>query len=149
VALSDELLRTAAREAGRALVDVELVDRSIVVGRQTATGAYTPVLPDYRQLINELADPAALVDLDGLRLGPLQRPAAPAPVQVFLVRFSSHWDALFAGAEGLGATLPPRPVAAELQPQLARDLRALEQREQPGLGVGHSLTALVVAGADG
>lgn len=142
------LLRAAAREAGRTLAGLELVDRSIVVGRHTATGAYTPGLPDYRQLVNELADPTTLVDLGPLRLGPLQRPAAPAPVQAFFDRFASRWDARLADAERSAATLSEERVAEELQPQLARDLRALEQHEQPGLGVGHSLTALVVAAPD-
>ncbi len=144
-----ELLRAAASNAGRELLRLELVDRSIVVGRHTATGAYTPDLPDYRRLVNELADPEVEVDLGLLRLGPLARPAAPPSVEAFFSDFCARWDQHLATAEQASRALPGDRVAAELQPRLAHDLRALEQDHQPGLGVGHSLTALLVAAPDG
>ena len=144
-----ELIEAAARDAGRTLTRTEPVDRSIAVGRHTATGDYTPGLRDLRQLVNDLADPLVLVDLDALMLHELELPPAPEPVERFLASFTARWEGLLASARGEAVHLPPKRVAAELQPRLAEDLLAMEHAAQPGLGVGHSLTALVVAAPDG
>ena len=144
-----ELIEAAARDAGRTLSRLELVDRSIVVGRHTATGAYTPGLRDLRQLVNDLADPHTLVDPSALLLSDLDLPPAPEPVERFLATFIARWEELLAAAGRAAAALPAERVAAEAQPRLAEDLLAMEHEAQAGLGVGHSLTALVVAAPDG
>lgn len=143
----DALVRTAAEAAGCDLASIELVDRSLVVGRHTATGEYTPGLRNYRQLINQLTDPDRLVALDDLRLGDLALPRAPGPVLRFFDRFVSRWDARIDRAAVASRGRTDTEVAGTLQPALAADLNALELAEQPGLGVGHSLTATVVAAA--
>ncbi len=141
------LLRAAADTAGCHLDRIALVDRSIVVGRHTATGEYTPGLRNYRQLVNDLADVETVVDLAELRLGDLDLdlPAGPTPVRTFFQRFAARWDATVTAASASAAGMSEARVAAELQPALARELLLLELKSQPGLGVGHSLTATVVA----
>jgi len=140
----ETLVRTAAAVAGCQLDRVALVDRSIVVGRHTATGEYTPGLRNYRRLVNELADVEVLVDLAELRLADLALPDGPAEVRTFFQRFAADWDARLTAASTAAAGVPDGRVAAELQPALARELLLLEQGSQPGLGLGHSLTATVV-----
>ena len=145
----EELVRAAADAAGCALARVDLVDRSLVVGRHTGTGEYTPGLRPYRRLLNELADPAELVDLAQLRLGDLELPEGPAPVRGFLDDFRARWDERVGATETAARGRPSEEVAAELQPALAAELRAVELTSQPGLGVGHSLTATVVTAPGG
>lgn len=138
------LVRSAAREAGCSLDRVTLTDRSLVVGRHTGTGEYTPGLRPYRKLLNDLADPAALVELELLRLGDLVLPDAPAEVTAFWTSFAARWDHDLEQATADAAGRDPAEVAAVLQPRLAERLRRLECGAQPGLGVAHSLTATVV-----
>ncbi len=140
----DALLRQAAEVAGCELDRIELVDRSLVVGRHTATGEYTPGLRNYRQLLNDLADPDTLVEVADLRLGDVELPDAPAAVTRFFAGFVARWDARIELAQAEARGRDDREVAATLQPALAEDLQALELAAQPGLGVGHSLTATVV-----
>lgn len=145
----EALVRSAAGTAGCHLDRIALVDRSIVVGRHTATGEYTPGLRNYRQLVNDLVDVETLVDLAELRLGDLALPDAPAPVRAFFERFAARWDARLTAASTAAAGVSEARVAAELQPALARDLQRLELESQPGLGIGHSLTATVVTAPRG
>ena len=140
----DALLREAAEVAGCELDRIELVDRSLVVGRHTATGEYTPGLRNYRQLVNDLADPDTLVEMAELRLADVELPEAPEPVARFFAGFVARWDARITAAQVEARGRNDREVAADLQPALATDLKALELTSQPGLGVGHSLTATVV-----
>jgi SAM-dependent methyltransferase len=145
-----EELLSAAADAARCRLDrIALVDRSIVVGRHTATGEYTPGLRNYRQLVNDLADADTLVDLHELRLGDLALPDGPTPVHAFFERFAARWDERLTAASTAAAGVADARVAAELQPALARELRSLELTSQPGLGVGHSLTATVVTAPGG
>jgi SAM-dependent methyltransferase len=145
----EALLTAAADAAGCRLDRISLVDRSIVVGRHTATGEYTPGLRNYRQLVNDLADPETVVDLQELRLGDLPLLDGPAPVHAFFERFAARWDERVAAASAAAVGVADDRVAAELQPALARELRSLELTSQPGLGVGHSLTATVVTAPRG
>jgi SAM-dependent methyltransferase len=138
------LVRAAAERAGCALDRIDLVDRSIVVGRHTGTGEYTPGLRPYRQLVNDLADADIEVELDQLRLGDLDLTGGPSEVDAFLASFSARWDAVLDRAEAAAAGRPADEVAGVLQPRLAEELRQLEVGAQPGLGVAHSLTATVV-----
>jgi len=140
----DELLREAAEVAGCELDRIELVDRSLVVGRHTATGEYTPGLRNYRRLVNDLADPDTLVELADLRLSDVELPDAPEAVTRFFTGFVASWDARLELATAESQGRDDREVAAELQPALAEDLKSLELAAQPGLGVGHSLTATLV-----
>ncbi len=145
----EELVREAAEVADCDLERIELVDRSLVVGRHTATGEYTPGLRNYRQLLNDLADPDRLVDLAALRLADLELPDAPEAVTRFFTGFVARWDARLDLAETQRQGHRDSEVAAVLQPALAEDLKALELAAQPGLGVGHSLTATVVTAPGG
>ena len=145
----ERLLRVAADAAGCHLDRIALVDRSIVVGRHTATGEYTPGLRNYRQLVNDLVDPETAVDLAALRLGDVPLRAGPTPVHAFFERFAARWDARLTAASAAAAGVREARVAAVLQPALAHELLQLELESQPGLGVGHSLTATVVTAPRG
>jgi len=143
----DELaavVRTAADRVGCQLDRIDLADRSIVVGRHTGTGEYTPGLRPYRQLLNDLADVDIEVELDQLRLGDLDLTGGPTEVGAFFAGFSDRWDATVDRARAAAAGRPPGEVAGVLQPRLAEELRRLEISAQAGLGVAHSLTATVV-----
>jgi SAM-dependent methyltransferase len=145
-----EGLLSAAADAAHCHLDrITLVDRSIVVGRHTATGEYTPGLRNYRQLVNDLADTDTLVDLHELRLADLPLLDCPTPVRAFFEGFAARWDARLTTASAAAAGVSDARVAAELQPALARELLRLELESQPGLGVGHSLTATVVTAPRG
>ena len=130
-----ELLARAAARAGCAIDVLETVDRSILVGRHSATGEYADDLPPWRTLVNGLWDPATTVEPDELRVE-LSLPAAPEPVLAFYEEFAAAWNALVDGA------LARRPGAE--QAAQARRLRQLEVALQRGLGVGHSLTGVLV-----
>lgn len=140
----DELIRTAADHAGCELARIDLTDRSIVVGRHTATGEYTPGLRNYRQLVNDLAEMDVVADLDALRLGDLDLSGGPAPVDAFFSDLAARWDATLDRAASAAAGRPEAEVAGILQPRLAEELRRLEVEAEPGLGAAHSLTATVV-----
>ncbi|MFU8839398.1 MAG: class I SAM-dependent methyltransferase [Nitriliruptoraceae bacterium] len=139
-----DLVHTAATRAGCELDRVTLTDRSIVVGRHTATGGYTPGLRPYRQLVNDLADVEVLVDLELLRLSDLDLTGGPEEVDAFLAAFTTRWDAALERAAAAATGRGDDEVAAQVQPALAEELRRLERDAQPGLGVAHSLTATVV-----
>ncbi len=139
-----DLVRTAASQAGCDLDRVTLTDRSIVIGRHTATGEYTPGLRPYRQLVNDLADVDVLVDLEALRLSDLDLTGGPEEVGTFFAAFTARWDGTLERAAAAARGRPADEVAAQLQPPLAEELRRLERDAQPGLGVAHSLTATVV-----
>lgn len=137
-------LRRAAASADCPLAGVECSDRSVLVGRHTATGEYTPGLRPYRELVNALNDPRITVDLDELRFD-VELPAAPDEIRAFFATFGAAWNGLLEHARGEAARTGDRDVvAAELQPRLGDRLRDLEATRQRGLGVGHSLTAVAV-----
>lgn len=134
-----EAIRTAAVRAGCSVLRTEFADRSIMVGRHTATTEYNDGLPPYRKLVNQLYDDAIDVPTDELRFAVELADDAPPQVLGFFDPFSSAWDTMIDNATVAPGVIPTASVA---QPMLADGLRHLEASLQPGLGVGHSLTAL-------
>lgn len=135
----DETLVEAASRAGARLSRLTYTDRSILVGRHTATLAFNPAIPPYRKLLNELARGATDLDPAHLLLAPPTQPA-PAPISAFFARFADRWNDAVGVSTGEGRGLR----SAEQAKSLAATLFACEQQAQQGLGVGHSLMATVV-----
>lgn len=134
-------IRAAATDADCGIERQQLFDRSIMVGRHTTTGHFNPGLPPYRTLINRLEN-GATVPLEELR-APAVDDRAPQAVQAFFKRFAHEWNAVVdaAAASPRAAELPQHVVG----PMLARGLREVEHRLGSGLGVGHSLSAVITA----
>ncbi|WP_433802719.1 class I SAM-dependent methyltransferase [Actinomycetospora sp. CA-084318] len=130
----------AVLEADVPLAALEFHDRAVTVGRHTTTGAFHPGLPDYRGLVNALYDGDTAVDLPALHLDP---PSGHAPDEVtaFFAAFAALWNARLDRALEQEAALGRTPSRRRA---LAADLCALEHGAAPGLGVGHSLIALIV-----
>lgn len=134
----------AAEAAGCPLVALECHDRAIAVGRHTSTGDYTPQLRPYRELVNALLDPEVDVDCGELVFD-VELPAAPAEIEAFFAAFSQSWNELVTRACATQAGVRDRDhLTAVLQPMLASGLERLEASREAGLGVGHSLTAVVL-----
>ncbi|WP_326949033.1 class I SAM-dependent methyltransferase [Amycolatopsis sp. NBC_01307] len=131
----DDALVQAAIGAGARLGAVTFTDRSVLVGRHTATRAFNQAIPPYRTLLNELARGATDVAPAQLRFTP---PAGEVPsrVEAFFAAFAERWNGVLAAAGELRS-----PEQAK---RLAQALFACEQQSQQGLGVGHSLMATVV-----
>ena len=140
-------LHTAAATAGVTVTNQTMVDRSLMVGRHTMTGEYTPNLPSWRTLINALHDGATPVALEQLRCT-LQLPQAPAAVTSFFASFIPAWNDTIDRAIHTQAGSDETTLLTKHQPELFSALRALELSAQPGLGVGHSLTAVVTVKPD-
>lgn len=136
-------IASAAKAAGVRIGDIAMVDRSVMVGRHTMTGDYTPDLPSWRTLINALYDQKTRVNLDALRCT-LPIPDAPEEISAFFDTFIPAWNSTIDQAKLAIANSDHETVVGILQPALFTALRDLEIAMQPGLGVGHSLTALVV-----
>lgn len=133
-------LDLARRHAGAHLVSVDFVDRSVMVGRHTTTGAFTPHLPNYRSLINKLHDGDTGVDLEALRF---EAPHAGARVEVldFFAHLEPAWNHCLDRAAGHEARVGVDPLSRR---RLADRLCALERATQQGLGVAHTLICLAV-----
>ena len=132
----ERTVRDAVAAAGRSVLDLARVDRSLAVGRHTSTGEYTPGLPRLRDLVDALVEPGADVDPRALRIE-VTPPDAPAEVLAGHRRLVDGWNAVLerAAADGVDG------------PGLAERLRAHEAALEPaGLGLGHSLTLLAVVG---
>ena len=129
------LIARAASEVGADLAELVTVDRSILVGRHSATGEYADG-PPYRTLVNGLWDPAVTVEPDELYV---EVPAIPAPARIhaFYEEHAAAWNALVERARTAGWDQRDQVVLAE-------GLRELEHTGQLGLGAGHSLTAVAV-----
>ncbi|MER5772178.1 class I SAM-dependent methyltransferase [Streptomyces sp. NPDC001985] len=127
----------AMRRAGSSFQKVSFHDRSVMVGRHTSTRQYHPGLAPYRELINRLEAGDDTVAARELRF-PAGVREAPQAVAAFHRRFAPQWDGEIArwcrGAEY---------VPAARARSLAHALRTVEHRLAPGLGVGHSLTAVI------
>jgi SAM-dependent methyltransferase len=132
-----EAIAAAARSTGAQPAELDFTDRSILVGRHTATRAFNPSIPPYRTLINDLARDPSSVSLPELYFEP---PTAGAPPEIlhFFRTLAGSWNELLDQA----ATGPGKRMRA-----LASALLGCETREQRGLGVGHSLTATVIIDA--
>ncbi|MGH3512180.1 MAG: class I SAM-dependent methyltransferase [Pseudonocardiaceae bacterium] len=132
-----EAIAAAARSTGAQPAELGFTDRSILVGRHTATRAFNPAIPPYRTLVNDLARDPSSVSLPELYFEP---PTAGAPPEVlhFFRALAGSWNELLDQA----ATGSGKRIRA-----LASALLRCETREQRGLGVGHSLTATVIIDA--
>ncbi|MBW4594078.1 MAG: class I SAM-dependent methyltransferase [Brasilonema angustatum HA4187-MV1] len=166
-----QMIHEAAEQENCKISDLEFFDRSIMVGRHTSTREYNPVIPPYREVINSLYKSEDITDFQEL-LFRCELPLAPSPVKEFFEKFSQMWNQLvLEAAEFCGEhlniqdniSLPEQ--AAELkqelsrlqesnfdhgnfranfvEPTLAKYLCRLESSAQPGLGVGHTLIAIL------
>jgi SAM-dependent methyltransferase len=132
-----EAIAAASRSTGAQPAELGFTDRSILVGRHTATRAFNPAIPPYRTLVNDLARDPSSVSLPELYFEP---PTAGAPPEIlhFFRALAGSWNELLDQA----ATGSGKRMRA-----LASALLRCETREQRGLGVGHSLTATVIIDA--
>lgn len=128
----------AADAAGVRPAGVTYADRSVLVGRHTATRTFNPEIPPYRTLVNDLVRGDAPVRPRDLRFTPPSA-GAPAEVLAFFATWARDWNALVDAAGDPDAPLP-RDRGTELATALLRQ----ERNRQAGLGAGHSLTATVV-----
>lgn len=131
-----EAIAAAARSAGAQPAELNFTDRSILVGRHTATGAFNPSIPPYRTLINDLVRDPSRVSLRELYFEP-PRAGAPPEILHFFRTLAGSWNEMLDQAANSG-----KGIRA-----LASALLRCETREQRGLGVGHSLTATVIIDA--
>jgi SAM-dependent methyltransferase len=158
-----------AKKAGVALESKQFYDRSIAAGRHTTTGEYNDGLPPMRDYVNSLYTEADF-DLSLLYLPPVCA-GGFTEAESFHQIFRTAWNATVRNAENRAAGRTSRrqmqafatngfqlapgadiatgdcdklPQTAP-QRELAGSLRRLEYTMQPGLGVGHSLVAVVVA----
>lgn len=133
----DATVDEALAGSGATVLSRTAVDRSVLVGRHTATGTFHPDVPRFRTMVDDLVrDPASVRPAD-LRFDPA-RTGAPDDVLAWLAGFARRWNAV----------LEPHTGADRLDPGAAADLAerllGLEREGGPGLGVGHSLTMTVV-----
>ncbi|MFI7101699.1 class I SAM-dependent methyltransferase [Streptomyces sp. NPDC050161] len=135
-----ECIGQACREAEFPFGEVNFRDRSIMVGRHTETGEFNPALAPYRALVNRLEAGTGDVIADDLRFPDTISAAAPEPVAMFYRQLRERWNAVI---EKRHHRHSPPTVSAAAGRYLARELRELEHQLSPGLGVGHSLTAII------
>lgn len=138
-----DCISEAVQETGISLVNIDFFDRSVAVGRHTATGTFHPGLPPYRLLLNQLFDGDTAVDLDRLAITPPTADVSPE-IDAFFALLCTAWNGCVADT-----TVKERAYGASpgSRRSLARALRGAEQGVQRGLGTGHSLIA--VAYVDG
>lgn len=131
---------SAARKARVRPVTSAFFDRSIGVGRHTATRAFNSDIPPYRTLLNEAYTGVVASPLDSLRMI-RPRGDAPAIVQNFFTSYCLAWNTTIDDCSLVEKELGASPQSRE---SLAERLRALEHGVQRGLGVGHSLIEVLV-----
>jgi len=164
------MIYEAAQQENCQISEIEFFDRSIMVGRHTSTLEYNSSIPPYREVINSLYELERNTDFQEL-LFQCPLPEAPSPVKHFFEEFSQMWNQLvIEAAECCGENLNilnkislPESVAGlkqelsqlqenyfdqsfranVIEPTLAKYLYRLESNKQPGLGVGHTLIAVV------
>lgn len=121
-------------------------DRSIFVGRHSATGQYNPLLPPLRPHIDALAHSRSLshgllakMRVDDERIG-LDRVELPNDVRWRIISKCERWN----------TTLDELARNETINCSLACErLRAVDQEDdRNGLGIGHSLTAVLMFDAD-
>lgn len=121
-------------------------DRSIFVGRHSVTRQYNPTLPPLRSQIDTLShshplsqDLLAEMQVDDKRIG-LDRVELPSAVRQRIVAKCESWNATLddlARSETIDCT------------EACERLRAVDQEDdRNGLGIGHSLTAVLMFDAD-
>lgn len=128
---------TGAADSVGAAVKTAFTDRSVLVGRHTATRAFNASIPPYRSLLNELFDGVRPVAVGDLVFTPPDN-EAPDPVAEFFKDWATRWNGLVHEVAA-GADLLQGEVATDLAARLLR----FERDGQRGLGAGHSLTATV------
>ncbi|NLU68385.1 methyltransferase domain-containing protein [Streptomyces sp. HNM0574] len=136
-----QVIAKAVEGAGVRASSVDFVDRSVMVGRHTTTGEFNPDIRPYRNLVNQLEEGRGGVEVADLYF-PRKTGLAPTPVMAFHQDFRRTWNSTVDDICGGAVTVPERAAAT-----LAGKLRTVEWRNAPGLGVGHSLSAIV--GIDG
>ncbi len=134
----DATVDAALAGSGARLVSRTAVDRSVLVGRHTATGTFHPSVPRFRTLLNDLVRDPSRVDPDDLRFTPATE-GAPEEALAWLRGFADRWNGVLEPYRGAG------PLAGAEAARLAGTLLGLERAAGPGLGVGHSLTMTLVA----
>ncbi len=166
----ESVVRESVEAVGSPLCQIDYHDRSVSVGRHTATLAFNQEIPEFRNLINRLIDPESETDLSEM-IFPNIEGDAPVEVLRFFDEFGTAWNqlikrtaenigesigldrlpaselmdpatSLVAKLEEVGVCSDPQTRASVLEPLLAECLRRLEQSSQPGLGVGHTLIAV-------
>lgn len=132
------VIAAAADAVGTRPVSVTYTDRSVLVGRHTATRTFNPGIPPYRTLVNDLARGTGTVRPADLRF---TAPAGGAPddVLAFFGAWTRDWNALLDAAGD-----PDAPLARGPAIRLAEALLHHEHTHRPGLGVGHSFTATII-----
>ncbi|MFD9959850.1 class I SAM-dependent methyltransferase [Amycolatopsis sp. NPDC058986] len=132
------VVEQAAARAGAGDLRTTFFDRSVLLGRHTATRTFNPAIPPYRTLVNDLyrGQPSARGEL---RFTPPAE-GAPAPILEFFRDWAREWNSIVDEAFGTSDTLG----SAEEAKALATTLLDFERRPRAGLGAGHSLTAVIV-----
>jgi SAM-dependent methyltransferase len=129
------VIQDGAAESGLTVEHLDYFDRSIMVGRHTATGTFDTAIPAYRLLINRLYDGDCEQDLTDLLVGNAPE-TGPAEVGEFFEGFRTAWNARITSAIAAEGTVGESRVS---RMALAQRLCDLEHGLQPGLGSGHSL----------
>lgn len=161
----------ASKQENCQIQDIEFFDRSVMVGRHTSTREYNSAIPPYREIINSLYESGHTTNFREL-LFQSPSAQAPSPVKEFFESFSRIWNqVVIEAAEFCGENLNipnnniPLPESVTglknelsnlqesycehnfrtdiVEPTLAEYLHRLESTMQPGLGVGHTLIAIV------
>ncbi len=168
----NKLIHEAAAQVNCKISGIDFFDRSVMVGRHTSTGEFTPNLSRYRNLVNSLMDVDSTTNLEELVFD-VELGDAPAEIIDFFTTFRGWWNQLIIEAatlcgdsvDAVGSTLPSQfqdfsaevkesidnsqsknSRASIIEPTLAKYLHDLEVSTQKGLGVGHTLMALVSIG---
>ncbi|WP_031467022.1 class I SAM-dependent methyltransferase [Sciscionella sediminilitoris] len=124
------VVRNAASSAGVRLADTRFTDRSVLLGRHTATRTFNPHIPPYRKLVNDLHSGTETGGFERLFFDPPRKGAPPAVLE-FFTELASRWNGIV------------RAAIDQEQPgtALAEELLRCERDNRSGLGVGHSLIA--------
>ncbi|RZT85910.1 methyltransferase family protein [Pseudonocardia sediminis] len=133
----DRIVTDAAAATGAPITRRAFTDRSVLLGRHTATGTFHPEVPRFRSLVNALVRDPGDVRAEQLRFSPAVD-GAPEPVLAHLASFAGRWNAALEPYAG-------RALSAADAAALAGELLACERdAADAGLGVGHSFTATLL-----
>lgn len=127
------VLRRVEEETGAALVEKDLFDRSLFVGRHMETGDYNPQACPLRSVVNRLHEPLCRTDLEAL-LFDLHLPSGFAEPAGVLRTANAGWNALVRFTiEALTCVDAGRPM-----PEIPGDLPDAVCRTMGRLGVAIS-----------
>lgn len=137
----DHVITDAGEKANVAFPHKSYADRSVLVGRHTATRTFNPAIPAFRTLINSLVTYTdGPVEARQLRFAP-PRAGAPDKVLEFFAHYAQRWNAIVDTYDN------GRRLDHEQSELFAQELLDCERQERKGLGAGHSLTATVLIDA--